>query len=601
MSNPVNPLTNLHSYEAKHILLAFDTTEAATSFVMPSVGVGKCGERLKNLRGGNGFVVVNEIEDDSYAIRQMEWSFDYFSPTTPNTTISAGQFIVSDARGNQFPSFLRRVAKRLNRSETRITFYLKTVFRGRLADGTLSDNYVTTPLIFSLTDAATGFHEGMVNQFAFNFVLLYNTVAQLPNYSRLDQFTITNSENNPSRSVPSTDGGKAQILPRAKEDALNKSKREARLNKAAPMRTLKDVFSGFEAELKEMRFENKRQLQEFLAAVRPSAVKKIKTPKAKRAKPGVGLPITFSVHLDEVYHNYPVDNRNLMTEQTETKQSSAGITSLTVPSGANVFTTVEHLMKLSSRTGDDVAKGYAFKIVMSSFTDAEGIVNNVIAVKQYKIPMNKEGVKDTGPDEKGTVNKLELSYMDGTSNDVISLSFASAPASDIAILEEDSDDLKDDAVTASSQREQITFERAETGGFSGLRVAAAPNNFGLEHAGKAVLTDTLKHRYNLAQNTLTLVEIVGNPDLYSDLARNPSTVAKLKAGNAKLYRFPEFYPMYVSLKVKISNTNTYGDIARGDEDYWYHTYHYHLAGVTNTIIAGRFVQTLRLLSTDDAI
>ncbi len=601
MSNPKNPLSELLSYEPRHILLAFDNAEAASNFVMPTTPIGKCGDSLKNLSCGNGIIVVNELEDDSYFVADLTWSFDFFSPVTPHSTISAGSFIIADSRGNQFPSFLRRVARRLSMPETSITFYMLTMFRGRTLDNSVSVNYMTNPLIISLTDAATGFREGLVNRFVFNFAFLHNTVGQLPNYSRLNQFTVTNKENNPSRSVPTTDSGKAEIISRAKEDALNDSKRRDRLNQSAPMRNLKDVFAGFEAELQEMRFTNKRQLQEFISVVRPDAVKKIKPPKAKRVKDGQSLPITFTVNLDPAYHSYPVDNRNLMTEQTETRQAAAGITSLTVPPGGSIYSATETLMKLSSRVGEDVANGYGFKMVMSSVTDCEGIVKNTINVFKYKIPLNKVGSTDTGPDKDGNVKTLELEYMDTSAGtDVMSLSYAASPSNDVVILEEDSDDLKDDAVTASSQREQLTFERAERGGFAGLRAGTSPTNYGLESAGKGILTDTLKHRYALSQNTLTIVGIVGNPDLYSDLARNPVKVAKRDAGAPHMYRFPEYYPMYLKVKVKIANSHTYG-VSGDDEDYWYHTYHYHLAGVTNRITSGRFTQTLRLLSTDDAI
>lgn len=599
MSNPKNVLSSLHSYEPRHILLAFDNAEGACNYVVPNTSLGKCGSKLQNVKCGNGYVIVNELDDISYNITRLTWSYDFFSPTTPNTTVSAGSFTVADARGNQFPSFLRRMAKKLKIRESRITFYLMTVFRGRTAENDTSTNYVTNPLIFNMTDSATGFQEGMVNQFTFNFAFLYNTIAQLPNFSRLDQFTITNRENNPSRGVPTTSNVKGEIISRAKEDERSGINRAVRTGKSAPMRNLKEVFEGFEADLQEMRFENKRQLQEFIAVIRPDSVKRIKTPKAKRAKGGTGLPITFEVKLDPAYHNYPVDNRNLMTEQTETRQNTAGIRSLTVPPGSSVFSTVESIMKLSSKTGQDVADGYAFKIAMSSVTDGEGVAKNTINIRRYRIPRNQIGTKDTGPDKDGNVKTLELEYMNGgTGMDVMSLQFSSSPPSDVAVLEEDSDDLNDDALTTSSQREQITFERAADSGFGGLRVTSSSSNFGLQTAEKAALVDRLNHRYSLSQNTLTVVDIVGNPDLYSDLARNPLFVSDGRSLGAKLYKFPEYYPMYINLKVKISNAMTFG-VSGDDEDFWYHTYHYHLSGVTNVIIAGQFVQTLRLLSTDD--
>ena len=609
MSNPKNPLSDLLAYEPRHILLAFDNTEAACNFVLPDKPLGPAGTLLEKVSCGNGMVIVNELDDDSYIITDLTWSFDFFSPLSPHTTISAGTMVVSDSRGNQFPSFLRRVSNKLKLPQSSLTFYLVTMFRGRDLDNSITKNYMTLPLIISLTDSASGFKDSAGNKFVLNFTFMYNTTSQLPNYSKLNQFTITSKDNNPSRTVPTTDSVKPEIMSRAKEDALKASSRKERIGRSVPMRTLKEVFAGFDADLNEMRFENKRQLQEFISVIRPSSVKKIKTPKAKRVESGKGLPISFKVNLDPYYENYPVDNRNLMTEQTETRQSTPGITSLTIPPGGSIYTAVETIMKLSSRVGDDVEAGYAFKIAVSCVTNCEGIVHNTINVFRYKLPKNKVGEPDTGPDKKGSVmldifgtpNTLELEHMNSSAGtDVISLSYAMSPSSDIAILEEDSDDLTDDAIVASSQREQLTFERAKTGGFSGLRASTNPANYGLERAGKALLTDTLKHRFSLSQNTLTVVNIVGNPDLYSDIARNPLQVSKLQKGRPTMYQFTEFYPMYIKLKVKIGNTMAYGTVG-DDEDYWYHTYHYHLAGVTSRITGGRFTQTLRLLSTDDAI
>lgn len=594
MSEPRNPLADLYTYEPKHILIAFANTEDASSFSIPPVGVGKCGAKVPG-----GFVVVNELIDKSYHINSLIWSFDYFAPLNPDTSISSGSFIVADSRGNQFPSFLRRIAKKLKMPQTRITFWLQTSLHGKLLDNTTSEFIITKPLIFTLSDSATGFSEGMVNQFMFNFAMRYNTVAQLPNYSRLDQFTITNSENNPSKSVPVTDGSKPEILTRAAEDALNTAKRQQRINKSAPMRTLKSVFDGFEADLKEMRFTHKRQLQEFMAIIRPDHVKKIKIPVSKVSDGS--LPITFKVNLDKVFHNYPVNNRNLITEQTENQQVTDGIRSITMPPKGDVYSAVETLMKLSTKIADDIDNGKSFKVVMTSVTDREGVVNNTINIKPFIIPVNKQDSKDTGPDPDGNVNTLNLQYMEGREGmDIVSLSFSSAPAREVVILEDDSDNLKDDALYLSSQREQITFERLKNTGFSGLRVISSPMNFGLQSARAGATQDSLNARYGLSQNTLTVVDIVGNPDLYSDLARNPVKVATFVADDPKLYKFPEYYPMYVNIKVRIGNTNIFK--AHGDdEEYWYHTYHYHLSGVTNAIIGGGFTQTLRLLSTDDAI
>lgn len=605
MSRPVNPLSKFATYQVRHVLLAFDNTDAACQYEVPKNFLGKCGEAVPKLTQGKGVIIVNELQDPSYSIQNLAWSFDFFSPTSVSTTISAGTLTLSDGRGNQFPSFLRRVSKQLGVAETRLTFMLVTTFAGMRSDNNKEESVVSKPLIFQMTDLSTGFRKGLSNRFTMNFVLMYSTLAQLPQFSSLNQFTITNSENSPVRSVPSGASMSPKIMSRKDEDKMKRAERNTRLQRSAPMRSLKELFSGFELELKEMRYSHKAQLQEFLSIVKPDFRKKIKTPKQKRAK-GEALPIDYAVKIDEAYKQYPINNRNLATEQIESKNTAAGIEALPVAAGSTLYSAIDAIMKTSMKVGDDVSEGFAYKTVVSSRFDLEGTLRNTAIVKRYEIPRNKEGVKDTGTNAQGKVQTLELTYMEGDV-DIMSVSIASSPASEFIILEEDSDDLKDDNLFSSSQREQITFERSGSdefmkSGFSGLRAPTSPRNNGNESAVKSTLVDSLRHTFNIAQPTFTVVQMAGNSDLYSDLARNPLRVEEEKGDGAVLFKFPEYYPMYVKLKIRIGSSQATGHTSSPqDETYWYHTYHYHLSGVTNNIVGGRFTQTLRLLSTDDAI
>lgn len=605
MSTPQNPLSNYATYEVRHTLLAFSNTDAACSFKMPTYGVGECGTEIK-VQDGKCYVVVNELEDPSYFIKDLNWSFDFFSPVSPNTTISAGDLTISDTRGNQFPSFLRRIAKQLGVAETRISFYLQTVFVGREYEKESAETVTAKPLIFNLVDTSTGFHQNMPNMFTFNFVLMYNTMSQLPQYSLLNQFTVTNSENSPAKSVPAPSNVNLGIMSRAEENAAKTVERNKRLKKSAPMRSLKELFSGFEAELKDMRFAHRAQLQEFMSILRPSDKKKLKTPKQKRAKEGSGLPMDFKVTLEDKLAQYPVDNRNLLTEQVETKQSSPGIESLTMPPGSTIYTAVDELMKTSRRVGLEARDGYSYKVAVASRFDIEGVLHQAVGIRKYRIPLNTEKL-DTGKDAEGKVETYELTYLDsGDGSDIFSLSTATSPSSGSAVLEEDTDNFNDDNAFTSSQREQVTLERAETdnfmkNSFSGLRAPTDPINYGAQSAVSAAYVDRLTYLQTVAQNTLTVVHIAGNPDLYSDLARNPKAVEAQRADNAKLFKFPEHYPMYLKLNIKLGSSQTEGFLTGNDETNWYHTYHYHLSGVTNSIRGGKFTQTLRLLSTDDVI
>lgn len=615
MSNPRSPLSKYNVYSAVHILLAFDNTTAAATYEAPKdKPIGKVGEELANVSCGKGYVVVNEQIDFKYAIPQLEWSFDFFSPMTPNTTISGGSFVVSDATGDQFPSFLRKIAKKLNVAETKITFVLLTKFVRNAVVRDQDDVLPLKPLIFTLVDSSAGFREGMANMFSYAFTMLYNTTAQMPLSNGLNQFTVTNSENSPARSVPTTSMTGLGIMSRAEEDRLKNSLRDTRLAKSRPMRTLKELFAGLESELKEMRFAHKAQLQEFSAIIRPGSLKKIKTPKPKRAKAGEGLAMDYKVILDPKFADYPVNNRNLMTEQVEISQKSAGISSITIPPGATIYDAVDILMKTSTDVGKDAMNGYGYKTSISAVYDCEGVMSHTVHIKRYRIPRNKQDVVDTGNGAESKVNRsvdgkiepitLEFNYMDMKDVDVMSVTLASSTSTDAIIMEEDADDFRDDAAFSSSQREAVTFERSDTdnfmlSGFAGLRAPADPINSGSESAIYASYVDTLRHRFTLAQNTLTNVTILGNSDLYSDLARNPIRVSQTDKDSPALFKHPEFFPMYVKLKIRIGKRDTEGKDST--VTHWYHTYHYHLSGVTNSIVGGAFTQRLRLLSTDDTI
>lgn len=607
MSKPINPLSKFNSYTIRHVLLAFDNTDAACSFKVPATGIGDVGSEVKGVQSGKAIVVVNELEDSSYAIKDVIWSYDFFSPLNINTTICGGNLVIVDMRGNQFPLFLRRIAKQLKRATTKITFHLTTFFNGINPTTGETESVSTKPLIFHITDSSTGFHRSISNLFNLNFVLLYNTLAQLPQYSQLTQFTITNSENSPAKSLPVAAGATDKILSRKEEDRIKSKERQNRLNKSRPMRNLRELFLGLEAELKEMRYEHKAQLQEFMSIIRPSHVKVIKPPKPQRVKVGEGLPIDYSVKLDRNYEQYPVNNRNLLTEQVELKKDSVGIHSLTVPPGSDLYSAVDTLMKTSSNVGGDVRDGFGYKMVVTSRFTTDGLLKNTLLIKRYKIPRNKEGVIDTGNEAESKKNTFELTYLDGEgSSDIMSLSIASSVNSDISILEEDSDNIKDDPVAYSSLREQLTFERADTedfmkNGFHGFRTLVNPINIGSQDARSTTLVDSLKYYYTITQGTFAEATIAGNPDLYSDLARNPRMVEDEKEDDAKIFKFPEYYPLYLKMQIKVGKSRSEAHKPGDAEENWYHTYHYHVSGVTNIISGGMFLQKIRLLYSDDSI
>jgi hypothetical protein len=599
MSKPLNPLSEFPSYQSKHVLLAFSNTVSASAFNVDLHSLGKCGDPVKGVCGP-AYVLVNETFDYAFRILSLEWAYNYFSPLNPNTTSCVGNFVIGDSKGNQFPSFLRDIAKKMGKKETDITYYLLTYFYG--PEGTTLAPIQTKPIIFSLTDISTGFGAGLVSMYSANFVMQHNTKVQLPTHSRMDQLTITNSKNMPNNAVPPTDSTDGRILSRREENAKSNPFRDSRIEKSIPMRNLDDLFAGFEAELNMLRFTHKRQLQEFIKILKPNYNKKIKIPKAEREKNGK-LPIKFKVLLENDYKQYPVDNRNLLTEQTETNQKINGVRSITAPPGSNIYDVVDLLMSYSTKVADDANNGMMYKVATTFVTNCDDEAEITILIKKYTVPFNKMGTKDTGPDPKGNVETLQLVYMDGEEGyDMFKYSFAAAPAVDNIALEREEDALDTDFGGSAAQREALSLERSLEGGFAGLRSVPTQKYASKQYPSKMFKLEQMKNVNPLMQDTMTTISMVGHTSLYSDLIRRPTHVASENPDGPKLYSLPEYYPMYAKIKVRIANVKgREGDSSMNHFEYWYHTYHYHVVGVKNIILGGSFVQQLTLLYADDQI
>lgn len=605
MSKPSNPLSKLQAYEVKHVLLAFDNTQAACEFTTSRGRIGMCGSDLK-LDGkacGSGYVVINEFEDQTFFISGLQWTYDFYGPVNPDSAVCIGKFTVAGFDSLNFPNFLRQISLNLGLATSQITFVLHTHFLGKKTHDSNKVNISAAPLVFSLLDYHSSMEEDVAELFTYNFVTQALTLPQLPQYSTLAQTTITHSDGTLGHAGPSTDGATKGIMSSKKENQIKNAARHNRLNKSKPMKTLKELADGLQQELNDQKYINRRQVQEFLSLIRDSHSKKIKDPIQKKDEYG-GIPVSYTITLDSAIVNYPVNNRNLPFEQSEQNQQVPGISSYTFSPDSNVFTALNEILKTSTHTADDVRAGYSFKITSALNHTCDGKYEIYIKVNRFKTPRNEvdmvNGV-NTAPGD-GSIKALEFFYGEGNEVDldIFNMVMAIGPDITTAGAESDTDDSNGSKVVYGD-REQMTIERAPsqyfgTSFYSGSRNLSSPENYGLESGSSGVVIDINNSPTTRRQTSYTVINIHGNPELYSDLCRTPLMIRNNDVGNAILYKYPEFEPMYVKLTIRL-NPNAVG--RKNGDPYYYYKGYYHLGSVTNIIDGSSFIQSLNLYRTDD--
>ena len=136
------------------------------------------------------------------------------------------------------------------------------------------------------------------------------------------------------------------------------------------MLTLKDMFEGLEADLNQLKYENAAQLQEWRRQIRSDNQpdKIVVAPQQKKPPKPKELPLDYVIDLDDVYNEYPIDNRNMPFEQPETAQDQVGLRVFPIRPGANIFEIVERMMLLSKRVGEDAVDPAGKKTFKTTIT-----------------------------------------------------------------------------------------------------------------------------------------------------------------------------------------------------------------------------------------
>lgn len=599
MSDEQNPILKYRSYTSKNILIAFSSTSDAVStkidYTLGSVGTVFNGSGC----GKPAVVVVNEFVDHTFTILNHENVYTFNSYLDNSTTSMTGSITLTDAVGGYFQNFLREnVAKKLGIAETHIIFALKTVFIGTTHDEQQLIINVK-PLIFHMFNLVHSFNDTSAhNLYSLEYLADYNTYGLLPNYSKMFQTTVIHKDSNVSNDIPVVSG--SSLIQKRKQ---MESHRNNRIKNDKTMVNLKDVMDGLEASIKAWKFAPKSQLQTWLSTIRSDYVNKIQPYDQKKS--GGVLPIDYNIHLDSVYDDYIIDNRNLSFEQPEESQTASGIKSFQVKPGKMLTRTINNIMKLSSKVGDDassdISKSYKFN--MSCVKTCDDKYTFDIHISRYIVPKNTLDV-DTGPGKNESyLQPLEFTYQQSAKDrEILSLSTSMFSDTSLSVLEQKNESNENRVVLGN--REQTTVERNPNTGFfntsySGVRGMADPKNYGLENPHGPVSVDNLI-KTNLTQTSKLYITTIGNPNLLSDIFRNPIKVVSEDDDKPYFYKFPEYYPMYAKLNLFLKPSSTVGlkELKDIPQQYYYNGY-YHLGKIITTISGDLFTQNLELYRTDD--
>lgn len=605
MSTPQNPLGRFNTYVAKHVLMAFKyTADAEQTKITP--GLGNPGDVIVGSGvKGPGIVVANDFTASDFNVYSANWTWNFYGALTQTACSCTGYIEITDRTGMHFVDFLKtKVIPALGVSQGHIVFALRTFFIGSAIDSDNNDIIVGNPLIFNMATFVNDLSPNSGRFYTMSFVASSNTFAQLNQYSKLYQMTITHNDGGSYNEAPVPNVASCSLLTRKAENALQNTARKTRIDKSKPMRTLQEVFTAFEADLNQQKFVNVAQLQTWLQHVNNDYAVKIIPPIQQKLGQ---IPLDFFVHLDPIYNTYPVDNRNLPFEQPDQDQNKKGIRSIPVTTGTDIPICVEKLMKLSRKVGQDaeLASPLIFKTVMSTIKTNSDRYQIHIVIKQIKVPENTI-TSNTGPGD-GAITPLQFVFQDPRLEDRDIIGLQAKVTSDVGVrvLEKQTDAV--DSLVVYGDREQITAERLPdeqffSAQFSGLRAMVNPyENYGLESGVDAAKIDNAIN-VELRQQTSYSITTMGNPALLSDLNRLPTDVAMGNIGNAQYYKYPELIPMYVKLAIYLKPFAVNGlQVNENVANKFYYDNYLFLYRVTNKFEQGQLIQKLDMLRTDRSI
>jgi len=599
MTDPQNPLDAFTTYKLLSMIAVFKDTESAEETKLSLDRTLDMGSSI-----GNGIVILNDARPTPTHLISLKHIFEWHSIRMGHT-FSMGEAMIADRNATHFISFLKEIVDRWDTSLDNLTFSMKLFWIVDDENNVDNDIIETSHFYFSCPEIRHSV-SGQYNYLSLPMIALHDTKCQLPNYANLYGVTITHKDGNLHDVIPEPDPVVPTILPRGAEDELKMEPREERIDLSEPMKTLGDVMEALQADLKARNTIHRGQLQKWQAVIRDDFVNKL-DPDPQQEKE---IPIEYEIKLNDGYDEYEIDNRNLPFEQPEQKQTETGIRVIPTKVGEPLSETINRVMSLSTKVGEDVEDGYTYKIVTTWRRMKSGIIKYDININKHEFPENEQSGKDTGPGDSAVDGGLEFTYKTGDSTDIVSIEGRTAKNDKLDIIEFSASE-EDGLPSYGGDREGISAEREKDvnffrSSFSGTRnFVKQCRVLGVEHPREMANMQIGRFPLQTMDDSIMTISIHGNPDLLSDLWRKPSDVANNNPGETQHYRNVERSPMYAKLKI-INAMNQSGDDlepeAESDIPQFHHEdTHMHLYQVESVIQQGVFYQRLVLKRRDNIV
>lgn len=598
MSDPKNPLENYETYLTHSVLAVFPDTIEAESADIPLSTDLDMGDQVPNT---SGIIIANDGRPSATQIQQFFIEYNWTS-IEKLTTLTAGEIILADRNATGFLTFLQQnVVGEFDISLENLTFVLKVFW-------VVGDDIIDSKEFFFSVPEIRHNTTNSANYYMLSMLALYNGKAQLPNYSKMYNMTITHKDGNLHEEIPSPDAAGGGIRPRAEEDASKLEPRKTRIDKSKPMETLKDVFEALEVELEESTEIHSMQLQRWQEIIRSDFIDKLKSP-AEQEK---DIPIKYKVVLEDPYPSYNIDNRNLPFEQPEQAQTIKGIRTIPCKTGSSIYSLIYNIMALSKQVGIDAKKGFLPKVVAVWRKQGDEILID-LRIKRVETPYNENGGVNTGPGE-SAVEPLTFFYRSNSgpeieqNTDVYKIMGKTSRNTTLTVVEESPEE-EDGRSSYGSDRENITVERMKDvdffkAGYSGNRAFVNNKVMGVEYPNELAqyLSSSFTMQYN--QHADIIITIRGNPSLFSDVLRKPSDVANGTPGDNTYYKFPELLPLYCKFRIYYTDSSSDDSLFESESvtgEFYHEDAYMHIKKLENHFNNGIFYQKIYLTRTDSLI
>lgn len=586
-ASKLNPLSKLKNLTVKHLLIAFKYSTDAYNYKF-DYNIGGVGT-IVNDGCGQGIVVVNEMRDSLITIHAASTTWNFYSPTNSKSTSYNGSMEIIDRSSFYFNQILTDFTNKLDMSLTHLTFFWVTQFSGINANQSV-EYYYSAPMFFHSINVIQDSSNILGNSYNIDFVNCYNTHGMSPQFSTVLQNSINHRDGNTSNTAPQTHNPSTGLKPLRAEDAAKLKPRTDKLNKTKYMKTVDDFAKAFEYALTNQTKPHKKQLQQFLNIIRNDYSQKVLNVRGKE------LPIIYHMKVDDYYKNKELNNRNLPFEQFEVDERINGLSTITFPLGISLQTAINEVMRMSK----DIARDHkefpvtTYKITTTTSKECDSKYHIYTKINKFISPYNSD-TKNTGPGNNFVTEVLNFTYQDPTVPDpnLLALTYGANNNTETLSIEEVDD--SDDIQAVYADREMQTSSREIDGvsffknAFSGLKLARGIlHDNGLQNSEAA----SLLSNFNPTQPTAYILRTVGNPHLLSDINRNPLEVIDDSHSNPLIYKYCEYEPMYIKLRIYFGNNKSKDANKISDNGTYYYENYLHMYKIVNMYTSGEFVQLL---------